>query len=320
MFLGCNFLSEETGNQEIEYEINKEKAYKMIEQGLPFSNEIGLVTSPCIAIKRKITLKPNEEKTLNLIISVSEKEENVIQNLEIYRLMENIRKEFNIARAKAQEEARYLSLDKKDLMTYQAVLPYILYQNPMKSTYMKELAYKEYKQSDFWKYGISGDNPIILVMIKSVNDIYVIKEILKVHEYLRIKGIQTDLIILDYEKNIYEQYVKEQIIQEILNMQIGYQQNISGGIYLLNNNEIQDEDLFKLKANIIIKANRGNVLDSIKEMEEEYKKSLKNIGYDKDKIINIPEFEKIKPNIELEKLQYFNGFGGFSEDRKRIYN
>lgn len=279
MYLGCNFFSEESESQEIEYEINIGKAYEMIEKGFPFSNEIGLVTSPCIAIKRKITLKPEEEKTLNLIISVSEKLEEVTQNLEIYRLQENVKKEFNIARAKAQEEARYLSLDRKDLMTCQAVLPYILYQNPMKSMYMKKLAYKEYKQSDFWKYGISGDNPIILVLVKSVNDIYVVKEILKVHEYLRIKGIQTDLIILDYEKHVYEQYVKEQIIQEILNMQIGYQQNISGGIYLLNNNEIQDEDLFKLKANIIIQANRGNVLAGIKEMEEEYKKSLKNIGY-----------------------------------------
>lgn len=316
MYLGCNLFVENSDTKELEYEIDASKAYKMIKKGLPLSSEIGLVTSPCIALKRKIKLKENEEITLNLVISVSEDLEEIKENLNYYKIQENVRREFNISRAKAEEEARYLSMSQKDLKTMQALLPYVMYQNPMKSLYLDNLPNKEYKQSDFWKYGISGDLPILLVLIKSVNDIYAVKEMLKVHEYLRVKGIKTDLIILDYEKNVYEQYVKEQIIQEILNMQIGYLQNVSGGIYLLNSNEIQDEDLFKLKANIIISASKGNVLDGIKEMEEEYKAKIKNIGNEKSNIKNIPEFEKIRPNIDFSKLKYYNEYGGFSEDGK----
>ena len=153
----------------------------------------------------------------------------------------------------------------------------------------------------------------MLVSIKSINDVYVVKEMLKAHEYLRVKGIKTDLIILDHEKNVYEQYVKEQIIQEILNMQIGYLQNISGGIFLLNSNEIEDEDLFRFKANIIISASKGNVYDAIKEMEEEYKNNIKSIGNEKTATKNA-EFETIKPNIDFSKLKYYNEYGGFSED------
>lgn len=283
---------------------------------MPFSKELGLVTDPCVALKRKIKLKPNEEITLNLIISVSEDIDEVTKSLKYYRTQENINTEFNISRAKVEEEARYLGFNSNDLMAFQALTPYVIYQNPVKSLYLDKLPKKEYKQSDFWKYGISGDLPIMLVTIDSVNDIYVVKQMLKAHEYLRVKGIDTDLIILDYEKNVYEQYVKEQILQEILNMQIGYLQNISGGIYLLNKNEIEDEDLFKFRANIIIPANKGNVLEAIKEMEEEYKQNVKNIGNDKSNIINIPEFEKIRPNIDFSKLKYYNEFGGFSEDGK----
>ena len=316
MYLASNLFVENGEHQELEFEIELSKAKREIANGLPFSKELGLVTSPCVALKRKIKLKENEGMTLNLVISVSEDLEQVKENLKYYSAGENVKREFSISRAKAEEEARYLEVSYKNLRTVQKLLPYIIYQNQMKSLYLEDLPKKEYKQSDFWKYGISGDLPIILVLIKSVNDVYVVKEMLKAHEYLRVKGIKTDLVILDYEKNIYEQYVKEQIIQEILNMQIGYLQNVSGGIFLLNNNEIQDEDLFKLKANIIIPANKGNVEDVIKDMEEEYKAKVKNIGYEKKEVKALPEFEKIKPNIDFTKLNYFNDYGGFSEDGK----
>lgn len=278
--------------------------------------ETGTVTDPFVKLKRKIILKSEEEITLNLIISVSEDLDEIKRNLEYYRVQENVSKEFNIARAKAEEEARYLSLNQKDLLTFQKLVPYMVFQNPAKSVYLQNLPKKEYKQSDFWKYGISGDLPIILVLVKSINDVYIVKEMLKIHEYFRVKGIRTDLVILDYEKNIYEQYVKEQVIQEILNMQIGYLQNISGGIFLLNKNEIEDEDLFEMKANIVIPTNKANVYEAIEEMEEEYKDKIKNIENEKIAKIDVLEFEEIKPNVDFEKLKYFNSSGGFTEDGK----
>jgi len=316
IYLGTNLFVENEENGELEYEIDSNKAYKMIENGVPFSKELGLVTDPCVALKRKVKIKENEEITLNLIISVSENLEQVEENLKYYRIQGNVNREFNISRAKAEEEARYLSLSSRELNTFQTLIPYIVFQNPMRSVYLDKLPKKEYKQSDFWKYGISGDLPIMLVLTKTLNDVYLVKEMLKAHEYLRIKGINTDLIILDYEKNVYEQYVKEQIIQEILNMQIGYLQNVSGGIFLLNKNEIEDEDLFKMKANIIINASKSNIYEAIKEMEEEYKAKAKNPGQEKLRSINIPNFEQIKPNIDFSKLKYFNGIGGFTEDEK----
>lgn len=237
-------------------------------------------------------------------------------NLEYYRVEENIKQEFNIARARAEEEARYLNVTKTDFENLNAILPYIIHQNPMRSMYMNELNGKEYKQSDFWKYGISGDIPIILIKVQYINDVYVVREILKIHEILRAKGIKSDICILDYEKNVYEKYVRDQIIQEILNMQIGYLQNVSGGIFLLNVNEIEDEDLFKFKANIIVNASNGNVLESIKEMEDKYFRQIKNIGITGKMEADNREYEVIKPNIDMENLKFYNGFGGFSDDGK----
>ena len=59
------------------------------------------------------------------------------------------------------------------------------------------MAYKTYEQKDLWKYGISGDLPIITVTIKYINDIYVIKQIIKAYEFFRTKNVQVELVIID---------------------------------------------------------------------------------------------------------------------------
>ena len=100
--------------------------------------EIGLVTDPIIALKRKVKLKPDEEITLNLIISVSDNYNENIDNLQYFKIQENVKREFNISRAKAEEEARYLSLSRENLNAFQNLLPYIMFQNPLKSLYIRK--------------------------------------------------------------------------------------------------------------------------------------------------------------------------------------
>ena len=138
MYLACNLFSSNDDKEELEFEIDASKAYKMLKNGIPFSKEIGLVTDPIIALKRKVKLKPDEEITLNLIISVSDNYNENIENLQYFKIQENVKREFNISRAKAEEEARYLSLSRENLNAFQNLLPYIMFQNPLKSLYIRK--------------------------------------------------------------------------------------------------------------------------------------------------------------------------------------
>ena len=67
----------------------------------------------------------------------------------------------------------------KDIILYQKLLSYIIFDNPLRKKQMQKISNKIYNQSDLWKYGISGDVPIILVRIKDVNDILTLKNVLK---------------------------------------------------------------------------------------------------------------------------------------------
>lgn len=306
---------------EIEYEVDKEKFQGrgnlglpvMAQNSRPFSKSTNLVLSPIIAMKQTVRIKPEETANLSLIIAVSEEKEEVINAVEKYSNYENINKCFELSRARVEAEARYLGINNKDIETYQKMLSFILYQNPIKKTYLNKLPKNNYPQSELWKYGISGDLPIVLVKISGVNDIYVLEEVLKAYEFYRTKNIQIDLVILDEEENNYERYVKEEIINSILNKNLSYMQNINGGIFVID--EKESMPLLEFKANIIIDSSKGSLARQLKDLEEEYLENIKEVGYE---VAKEPIFEEEKKaeTLDVENLKYYNEYGGFSKDGK----
>ena len=117
------------------------------------------------------------------------------KNINKYSITENVTKEFEIVRAKTDAELRYLEMKGRNIDIYQTIASYIIFDTP----FHKKIKNKscQYNQCDLWKYGISGDLPIITITIKYLNDVYVIKEVLKMYEYLRTKNLKTELNISD---------------------------------------------------------------------------------------------------------------------------
>ena len=327
IYLGINLYTECEIIGDLEYEIDKEKLIgrgdlgipKMIQNSIPFSRKLGLVTEPIVAVKRTIRIQPKQKVILDLIISVKEDRETVIKNLEKYKNSENVRRTFELSRARVEEESRYLNLKGKEIETYQKILSYIIFDNPSKSIKMEKVPKQSYKQSELWKYGISGDFPIILVKIKDVNDSYVIEEMLKLYEFLKTKNVKIELVILDEEKHSYENYVREEINASILNYNMEYLKNVRGGIFHLTKNEIskQDVDLLNFLASIVIEASKGGIENNLKELEEEYKEKRHDIG-EEDSLVIFEESQDDSIDLlkNTENLKYYNEYGAFSEDGK----
>lgn len=324
IYLGVNLYTENETIGDLEYEIDGEKLNggvvgipKVIENSIPFSKTLGLTVSPIVALKRTMKIKPGEKIVLNLIISVSKKKEEVEENIRKYINEENIKRAFELSRVRVEEEARYLGIKGKDIENYQKILSYLIVQNPMKKLYFQKVEHQaSYEVQDLWKYGISGDLPILLVKIKDVNDSYVIKEILKAYEFFRVKNIEIDLVILNEEENVYERYVKEAIETEILNRHLMYLLNQKGGIFILNANEIDNSRLFEFRANLIIDAHLGNIKTFIKELEEEYLETIPKKSEQIKYYNQAPEYEKRTNLIDTKNLKYYNEYGGFSENGK----
>ena len=309
---------------ETEFEINKDKFVgrnnlgipNMIKNSTPLSKKVGLTTEGIVALKNTIKVKAGEKSYVDLIISVEYNKEIAIQNINKYDIIENTTREFEIVKAKTESEARYLEIKGKDIEIYQTIASYIIFDNPLKMN--TNLGYKVYEQKDLWKYGISGDLPIITVTVKYVNDLYVVKQILKAYEFFKTKNIKVELVIIDEENYSYENYVKDEIEGIILNSHLAYMKNIYGGIFVISKSEtnLQDINLIKFLSTIIIDSHLGNLQNTIKDMEEEIIDNYKII----EKSENIVKSEDSTKDIDVisnsKNLKYYNEYGAFSEDGK----
>ncbi len=56
-----------------------------------------------------------------------------------------------------------------------------------------------------WAHGISGDLPIVLVQIDEPEDVGIVRQLLRAHEYWRMKQLAVDLVILNERAPSYVQ-------------------------------------------------------------------------------------------------------------------
>lgn len=309
---------------EVEYEIDKERFWGRNNLGLPnevknstpFSNQISLTTEPIISFKRNLILKPEEKVTLNLIIAVGEQKEQVIEELNKFMNQETIKYHFELAKAKVEAANKYLGIKNKQLDLYQKMAGYLLDYNPLKSINCKQT--KLCPVSQLWQYGISGDLPILLVTIKELEEIEIIQEALKAYEYFRIKNIEIDLILVNAEKYSYESNVKEAIFSSILNQNLGYLQNIKGGIFILENLSREEMDFLEYRANLSFHGGTGSIASNLKETEEEYLDKIKEMPKE-EAPRQIEQVPSIRKALSTEELKYNNEYGGFSEDGKEYH-
>lgn len=319
IFLGVNLYTENETIGELEFEIDKEKFYGRNNFGLPntvkystpFSNQINLTTEPIISLKRTIVIKPNQTLLFNLILAVGETKEQTIKHLEKFMNQETIKYNLELEKAKVEAANRYLGIRTKQLELYQKMAGYLLEKNPLKTLNNKIKI--EAPVSKLWSYGISGDLPILLISIKKIEEIELIKEALKAYEYFRLKNIEIDLVLVSEEEYSYQSSVKEEIFSSILNQNLGYLQNIRGGIFILENLSREEIDFLEYRANLSFHGNRGGMYRELKEQEEEYQENTMEILKEEQPKF-IEEITPIREKLTEEDLKYNNEYGGFSQD------
>lgn len=327
LYLGVSFYTEDETIGELEYEIDKEKFYGrdnldipiMVKESKPFSKQINMTIDPIVAFKRVMKIPNTKKVNIALILSVGKNKDTVLKNIAKYQNAENIARMFELSCIRAQEETRYLGLSGERIETYQMMLPYFVY--PSK----KITSVQTYRQSELFKFGISGNLPILMTKIKDINDFYVIEEVIAAYEFFRLKSIKIDLIIIDEEDAVYEQYVKSAIQTFLFQKHLESLKNITGGIFVFGSKELKPEDLglLEFKANLILDAFKGEIGGQIKHMEEVRLEQIQNIGYDDvSKTINIEEVNRtnlLDKKDTAENLKYYNEYGAFSKDGKEYF-
>ena len=102
-----------------------------------------------------------------------------------------------LAWTQAQVQLRYLGIDSDEAQPFQRIANRVLYSDSSLRRSRDILEKNQLGQSALWPHGISGDLPLVLVRIDDESDLEIVKQLLRAHEYWRLKRLAVDLVILE---------------------------------------------------------------------------------------------------------------------------
>ena len=310
----------DTDDSTMEYEISKKELcgrnnYGIpiaIKESIPFSNNTLQTTNPIVALRKSIDIEAKDSKNISMILSVSRSKDEAIANVKKYLNEESIERAIKISKAQSEAKIQYLGISGKDVDLYQRILSRCITKYSKYSKQSIDVT-KSYEKQKIWKYGISGDNMLILVMIDSVAELDIVETVIRAIEYYSTLGVTVDLIIIDNEEESYENYVKE-AITEILN---NHRFN-NCKMVVLNNLNDDDTSYLKMRSNIVFDGNNGRIDLQLDEIDYTYKRKKQNIcsKIENKKTYEVNNQSMVKNEIvNNQELLYYNEYGGFSKDK-----
>ncbi|SEW26826.1 GH36-type glycosyl hydrolase domain-containing protein [[Clostridium] fimetarium] len=274
----------------------------------PLMNSVGPVLDPVMCMRVKVKVEPGKTVKLSFVSVVAESNETLMLLVDKYASADAIEGAFRLALTRSQIETKYLNMSITEIELYQNLISHILFISPMKKIYEDFILKNSKGQSSLWKYSISGDIPIVLVVLKSSNKVKILYQVLKAHEYWRSIDLKVDLVILNEEENSYSSPLQSLISDIVLSSQTHNIIENPEDIYMLEKNKMQPEDvnLLYAVARIVLVGDEDTI-----EAQVDKKNVMMLPGV---KEFNGQEAEFEKTVLEEQELIYFNGLGGFNLD------
>lgn len=275
-----------------------------------YDNVTGDSYDPILSLRSSIKIKPNAQKTIYLVYAYSEKREVLLKKLEALMEASAIEEYINYAQVKKNLKLNSLGIDKKKIPLYNSLFNYLyqasryLNNSERRKILMQNTLTKKY----LVKRGITGDNPLILVDIKTIVEIDMLNDLIKAYEYLKLNNMHVDLVIINKEEKKYQHIIDVTIEQEIYRINTLFSFNETpGNIYLIDKNDLskEEETLLKTLARI-------NFLDIENKTLEDAISSLYRDNPLKE--VKIRDYPLINRYSKNEDLEFFNGFGGFKDN------
>ena len=102
-----------------------------------------------------------------------------------------------LAWTQAQMQLHHLGISVNEAHLFQRLANHVLYSDPTLRPAADVIERDSRKSSTLWGQGISGDLPIVLVRIEEDDDLELVRQLLRAHEYWRLKQLAVDLVILN---------------------------------------------------------------------------------------------------------------------------
>lgn len=275
----------------------------------PLSNSAGYVLDPIFSLRKRVKIDPGQRLHLSFVTICAASRDKALALLEKYKDLTASHRALEMAWTHAHLELRHLRIHMEEMQLFQKLASRVLYPHSQLRASNERLRRNRLGQPRLWGHGISGDLPIVIATIGEAADIGLIKQVLIAHTFWHLRGLRTDLVILNEEATGYERPLQEQLQKMIQTYTRHGEVDKSGGVFLLGSDKLPDEELTLILsvARAVLISARGSLRQQLVTPMEPVRLSPRLITRK-----TIPE----EPSRQLPflELPYFNGVGGYTLD------
>ncbi len=219
----------------------------VIASGLKLSGEKGFVLDPAASIRHYVELDTNQSTAIYYITGVAENETELLYLISKYREFHTIKRAYELSWSTANVELKNQQFAKVNPLDFQHLANALVY-NVKHLRYNDATQLNTLSQSALWRFGISGDEPIALLILDETDQVGLFQEMVLAHEYLRMRGIKFDLVVLNSKTEGYIQALNDELEASVRASLSASLLNQRAGIFIRSKNNISDQELILLKS------------------------------------------------------------------------
>lgn len=277
------------------------------------SGTTGATLDPIFALGQEVRLEAQGSIDAAFLTFAAESREEIVALASRYLSWALIERSFNQADIAAQTWMGKQDINSASFQEIMQVLSALIYSYKLVRSSPETIAANRLGQSGLWRFGISGDYPILLVELDDAQQVDLVREAVQVHRYLRSRRFKLDVVILNRQQTDYGAELNGLLYRLASRMNGEEWLNQRGGIYILYADQMKPEEqiLLQTAARVRLLGERGSLGNQIP-------------GYS-IQVHHLPEFTPTRPaertvnaplpvSTKTEDLQFYNGYGGFSAD------
>ncbi len=277
--------------------------------GRPLTGTVGAVLDPIFSLRRCMRLAPGATVRVAFWTVVAPTRDEVLDLVDKHHDGAAFERAVTLAWTQAQVQLHHLGVGPDEAQLFQRIANRVLYSDPTLRPGFEVLSRSQGGPALLWAHGISGDLPIVLVRIDDVEDLEIVRQLLRAHEYWRMKQLAVDLVILNERHASYTQDLQaslEALVRASSPPAHAKGAGTRGAIFVLRSDLVPAEARAVLRsaARAVLLSRRGSLAEQVKRPEE--------FPPDREPLFRrAPPRGKPAPPPPRPPLEFFNGLGGF---------
>ncbi len=317
--LGAYLVRGADQNEEIEFETdraqflgrgNDASCPQALQSSQPLSGTVGAVLDPIISLRTRVVIESGKTAALALVMITAGDKEVLLAIAKRYETMRDIELSAHHAYERSRIETKYRDFKASEITLYLNILSHLMFLSPGRRINSDRISQNHRGQSALWRYGISGDLPILLVALTAETQIPLLHEAIKAYEYWGVMDISADMIVIVSEEAAYTSPLRDLAVG-IMESYKRYNTMLRPDeIVLLNRKDITQEDYSLLisASRIFLQGGNGTMEAQLSGIAKRH--LPEQTLFSKETAVYTPVI------LQHQELLYDNGIGGFRPDGK----